>query len=332
MVRGYSALRGPGGADGRRVHLGMGRSSSSPTRSRSTRCTPSWRGASRSQRSRSCSFYPSCASRARSIEPEDGADSRRVAGRQATSSRPGAWMGRRGRRRHEQRSSPGSTWSSRRCSRRLLLRRRPRKSTLLGVAHRRWPGCGSSRESVLSRRLGLRRHARRHVCGRVLGAHHRSRVDQRTPRRQCADARAARYGRAWSAAGYPCVREQAALPTDPSVIVAIVITGVFASAVAFVVQTWAQRKLSRLARRRSSSSPSRRLVACSGGRRGYLAVREVFGSVAHVLGHGRVGSGCGDGAGGGQRWCSSRRWRACPRRCIDDWSPQVEGGCRLEQP
>lgn len=38
-------------------------------------------------------------------------------------------------------------------------------------------------------------------------------------------------------------KEQAPLPTDPSVIVAIVITGVFASAVAFVVQTWAQRKL-----------------------------------------------------------------------------------------
>ncbi len=37
--------------------------------------------------------------------------------------------------------------------------------------------------------------------------------------------------------------EHASLPSDPSVIGAIVITGVFASAVAFVIQTWAQRKL-----------------------------------------------------------------------------------------
>jgi len=36
---------------------------------------------------------------------------------------------------------------------------------------------------------------------------------------------------------------QIPLPTDPRVLVAILITGVFASAVAFVVQTWAQRKL-----------------------------------------------------------------------------------------
>jgi drug/metabolite transporter (DMT)-like permease len=39
------------------------------------------------------------------------------------------------------------------------------------------------------------------------------------------------------------VKEHAAPPTNPSVIWAIIITGVFASAVAFVVQTWAQRKL-----------------------------------------------------------------------------------------
>lgn len=39
------------------------------------------------------------------------------------------------------------------------------------------------------------------------------------------------------------VRESASPPSDPSVIAAIVITGVLASAVAFVVQTWAQRKL-----------------------------------------------------------------------------------------
>jgi drug/metabolite transporter (DMT)-like permease len=38
-------------------------------------------------------------------------------------------------------------------------------------------------------------------------------------------------------------KEQAPLPTNPCVIGAIVITGVFASAVAFVVQTWSQRKL-----------------------------------------------------------------------------------------
>jgi len=43
--------------------------------------------------------------------------------------------------------------------------------------------------------------------------------------------------------GISLVKEHAAVPTDTSVIVAIVITGVFASAVAFVVQTWAQRKL-----------------------------------------------------------------------------------------
>lgn len=39
------------------------------------------------------------------------------------------------------------------------------------------------------------------------------------------------------------VKEHAGVPTDPSVILAIVVTGVFASALAFVVQTWAQREL-----------------------------------------------------------------------------------------
>jgi len=39
------------------------------------------------------------------------------------------------------------------------------------------------------------------------------------------------------------VREQAGLPTDGSVWLAIVATGVFASAVAFGVQTWAQRRI-----------------------------------------------------------------------------------------
>lgn len=38
-------------------------------------------------------------------------------------------------------------------------------------------------------------------------------------------------------------KERAPLPTDSSVIVAIIVTGVFASALAFVVQTWAQREL-----------------------------------------------------------------------------------------
>ena len=39
------------------------------------------------------------------------------------------------------------------------------------------------------------------------------------------------------------VKEQPGLPTDPAVIWAIVITGVLASALAFVIQTWAQSKL-----------------------------------------------------------------------------------------
>ncbi|NTU71633.1 MAG: DMT family transporter [Coriobacteriia bacterium] len=39
------------------------------------------------------------------------------------------------------------------------------------------------------------------------------------------------------------VRESAPLPTDTSIVWAIIITGVFASALAFVVQTWAQRLL-----------------------------------------------------------------------------------------
>lgn len=39
------------------------------------------------------------------------------------------------------------------------------------------------------------------------------------------------------------LKEQPSLPSDPSVIVAIVVCGVFASAFAFVVQTWAQSKL-----------------------------------------------------------------------------------------
>jgi len=38
-------------------------------------------------------------------------------------------------------------------------------------------------------------------------------------------------------------KEHAPIPTDRSVLVAIVVTGVFASALAFVVQTWAQREL-----------------------------------------------------------------------------------------
>jgi hypothetical protein len=39
------------------------------------------------------------------------------------------------------------------------------------------------------------------------------------------------------------VKEHAGLPTDASVIGALVVTGVLASAVAFAVQTWAQQKL-----------------------------------------------------------------------------------------
>lgn len=39
------------------------------------------------------------------------------------------------------------------------------------------------------------------------------------------------------------VKEHASLPTNPAVIFAILLTGVLASAVAFVVQTWAQQKL-----------------------------------------------------------------------------------------
>jgi len=80
------------------------------------------------------------------------------------------------------------------------------------------------------------------------------------------------------------VREQAALPTDPSVIAAIVITGVFASAVAFVVQTWAQRKL----------PPSRVAIilvteTAFGGLFGWAAagvwpLREVFGALTMFSG------------------------------------------------
>jgi drug/metabolite transporter (DMT)-like permease len=44
-------------------------------------------------------------------------------------------------------------------------------------------------------------------------------------------------------AGISLVREHATLPTTPSVVGAILITGVLASALAFVVQTWAQRRL-----------------------------------------------------------------------------------------
>lgn len=74
-------------------------------------------------------------------------------------------------------------------------------------------------------------------------------------------------------------KERAALPTTPSVIAAIVITGVFASAVAFVVQTWAQRKL----------PPSRVAIilvteTAFGGLFGWAAagvwpLREVFGAI-----------------------------------------------------
>jgi len=75
-------------------------------------------------------------------------------------------------------------------------------------------------------------------------------------------------------------KERAGLPTAPSVIAAIVITGVFASAVAFVVQTWAQRKL----------PPSRVAIilvteTAFGGLFGWAAaglwpVREVVGAIA----------------------------------------------------
>ena len=80
------------------------------------------------------------------------------------------------------------------------------------------------------------------------------------------------------------VKEHAALPTDPRVIGAILLTGVLASAVAFVVQTWAQQKL----------PPSRVAIilvteTAFGGFFGWTAagvwpVREVIGAATMFVG------------------------------------------------
>ncbi len=80
------------------------------------------------------------------------------------------------------------------------------------------------------------------------------------------------------------IREHASLPTNPSVLAAIVVTGILASAVAFVVQTWAQRML----------PPSRVAVilvteTAFGGLFGWAAagvwpVREVVGAAAMFAG------------------------------------------------
>ena len=125
--------------------------------------------------------------------------------------------------------------------------------------------------------------------------------------------------------GISLVKENASLPTNPSVVLAIVITGVFASAVAFVVQTWAQRKL----------PPSRVAIilvteTAFGGLFGWAAVgvwppREVLG--AALMFAGLVISEAVAALGSAtERVAFEPAMEGMPAPMIEDVSPQLEGG------
>jgi drug/metabolite transporter (DMT)-like permease len=127
------------------------------------------------------------------------------------------------------------------------------------------------------------------------------------------------------------VKEHAALPSDPSVIVAIVITGVFASAVAFVVQTWAQRKL----------PPSRVAIilvteTAFGGLFGWAAagvwpVREVIGAATMFAGL-VISEAVAAMASSADHVVFEPAVEGMPVPVLEVASPQVDGGVEGSNP
>ena len=206
----------------------------------------------------------------------------------------------------------------------LLLRRRPRRSTLVGGAIALgglWLLSGIGTESggwVFGDTLVA-------ICAVVYSLHIivlGSTGEQHDVER--ADAGATRDGgcNMWR---HIAGQENASLPTNPSVVLAIVITGVFASAVAFVVQTWAQRKL----------PPSRVAIilvteTAFGGLFGWAAVgvwppREVLG--AALMFAGLVISEAVAALGSAtERVAFEPAMEGMPAPMIEDVSPQLEGG------
>ncbi len=109
------------------------------------------------------------------------------------------------------------------------------------------------------------------------------------------------------------VKEQPGLPTDPAVIWAIVITGVLASALAFVIQTWAQSKLppARVALILVMEPAFGGLIGWAVA--GLWPIREVLGAAAMLVGHDRLGGGRCHGSGRRRASPSDRPSRACRR-------------------
>ena len=125
--------------------------------------------------------------------------------------------------------------------------------------------------------------------------------------------------------GISAVKERVPPPTDPSVIMAIVITGVFASAVAFVVQTWSQRKL----------PPSRVAIilvteTAFGGLFGWAAAgvwppREVFGAALMFVGL-LVSEAMASLAPSTEHVAFEPAVEGMPAPMIEDMSPQLDSG------
>jgi drug/metabolite transporter (DMT)-like permease len=206
----------------------------------------------------------------------------------------------------------------------LLLRRRPRRSTLLGGAIALaglWFLSGIGTESggwVFGDTLVV-------ICAVVYSLHIIV-LGSTGERHDVSALTLVQLGTVALVCGaISLVREQAALPTDPSVIAAIVITGVFASAVAFVVQTWAQRKL-----------PASRVAiilvteTAFGGLFGWAAagiwpVREVFGAIVMFSGL-VVSEAVAVMAPAEGKVVFEPAVEGMPAPVIETASPQVEGG------
>jgi drug/metabolite transporter (DMT)-like permease len=206
----------------------------------------------------------------------------------------------------------------------LLLRRRPRKSTLLGGAIALaglWFLSGIGSESggwVFGDTLVV-------ICAVVYSLHIIV-LGSTGERHDVSALTLVQLGTVALVCGaISLVREKAALPTDPSVIAAIVITGVFASAVAFVVQTWAQRKL-----------PASRVAiilvteTAFGGLFGWAAagiwpLREVFGAIVMFSGL-VVSEAVAVMAPAEGKVVFEPAMEGMPAPVIETASPQVEGG------
>lgn len=125
-------------------------------------------------------------------------------------------------------------------------------------------------------------------------------------------------------------KEQAGWPTEPSVVAAIVITGVFASAVAFVVQTWAQRKL----------PPSRVAIilvteTAFGGLFGWAAagvwpLREVMGAMTMFAGL-VISEAVAALSPATERVAFAPAVEGMPAPVMETASPQVEAGIELDE-